>query len=127
MDLISREESKIINVPVNDCISRQDAIEAVEHITSSMSVCINTDECHGMKRMQRQAVIELANLPTAEKVGKWKYETMRHIITGEMRTVRICSECGGGWFRYDLSDGVEDSEPNYCPNCGSRMMEGEEG
>lgn len=31
-----------------DLISRQAAIEAVEHITSSMSVCVNTDECHGM-------------------------------------------------------------------------------
>ena len=49
-----------------DCISRQAAIDAVEHITSSMSVCVNTDECHGMKRMQRQAVIELANLPSAQ-------------------------------------------------------------
>lgn len=78
----------------------------------------------------------LMEQPTAERVGKWKYETMRHIITGEMRTVRICSECGGGWFRYDMSDGVEDAEPNYCPNCGARMdvpdndvgeTEGEEG
>ena len=50
---------------MSDFISRQAAIEAVEHITSSMSVCVNTDECHGMKRMQRQAVIELANLPSA--------------------------------------------------------------
>lgn len=64
---------------------------------------------------------EAAEAWKERKVGKWKYETMRHIITGEMRTVRICSECGGGWFRYDLSDGVEDSEPNYCPNCGARM------
>ena len=51
---------------MRDLISRQAAIEAVKHITSSMSVCINTDECHGMKRMQRQAVIELANLPSAQ-------------------------------------------------------------
>ena len=47
-------------------ISRQAAIDAVEHITSSMSVCVNSDECHGMKRMQRQAVIELTNLPSAQ-------------------------------------------------------------
>lgn len=51
---------------VKDTISRQAAIEAVEYITSSMSVCVNTDECHGMKRMQRQAVVELANLPSAQ-------------------------------------------------------------
>ena len=63
----------------NDLISRTAAIEAVEYITSSMSVCVNTDECHGMKRMQRQAVIELANLPSAQpeivrcKDCKWKH------------------------------------------------------
>lgn len=51
---------------MKDPIERQDAIDAIEHITSSMSVCVNTDECHGMKRMQRQAVIELANLPSAQ-------------------------------------------------------------
>ena len=50
----------------DDVISRAAAIYAVEHITSSMSVCVNTDECHGMKRMQRQAVIELTNLPSAQ-------------------------------------------------------------
>ncbi len=67
-------------------------------------------------------------LPSAQperKKGRWEYETMRHLITGEMRTVRICSVCDGGWFRYDMSDGVEDAEPNYCPNCGADMR-GEE-
>lgn len=54
-----------------DLISRQAAIDAVEHITSSMSVCVNTDECHGMKRMQRQAIIELANLPSARPEQRW--------------------------------------------------------
>ena len=52
--------------PCTDTISRRVAIDAIEHIISSMSVCVNTDECHGMKRMQRQAVIELANLPSAQ-------------------------------------------------------------
>lgn len=51
---------------MDDLISRKAAIDAVEYITSSMSVCVNSDECHGMKRMQRQAVIELTNLPSAQ-------------------------------------------------------------
>lgn len=54
------------NVPNDDLVSRKAAIDAVEGITSSMSICVNLDECHGMKRMQRQAVIELANLPPAQ-------------------------------------------------------------
>ena len=56
---------------MDDLISRQAAIEAVEHITSSMSICVNTDECHGMKRMQRLAVIELTNLPSAQPEPQW--------------------------------------------------------
>lgn len=47
-------------------ISQQAAIEAVENITSSMSVCVNSDECRGMKRMQKQAIAEIENLPSAE-------------------------------------------------------------
>ena len=58
----------------NDLIGRQDAIDAVTHITSSMSVCVNADECHGMKRMQRQAVIELANLPSAQPEHEYTME-----------------------------------------------------
>lgn len=49
-----------------DLISRQAAIDAVAHITSTMSVCLNKYECNGMKRMQNQAVIELAELPSAQ-------------------------------------------------------------
>jgi hypothetical protein len=65
-EIEERTEEFAQNVPKEDLISRKEAIDAVEHITSSMSVCVNTDECHGMKRMQRQAVIELANLPSAQ-------------------------------------------------------------
>lgn len=96
--------------PCEDVVSRQTAIEAVEHITSSMSVCVNTDECHGMKRMQRQAVIELVNLPSAQperKKGKWID------ICGNLR----CSECN---IEYpDLYPDYD--ETNFCPNCGAEM------
>lgn len=54
------------------------AIDAIEHITSSMSVCVNTDECHGMKRMQRQAVIELVNLPSAQP--EWNNHTVACLL-----------------------------------------------
>lgn len=49
-----------------DLIDRQKAIDAVAHITSTMSVCLNKYECNGMKRMQNQAVIELAEMPSAQ-------------------------------------------------------------
>ena len=47
-------------------ISQQAAINAVSEITTTMSVCTNKDECCGMKRMQKQAITELENLPPAE-------------------------------------------------------------
>lgn len=50
----------------NDLLRRQDCIEAIEGITCSMSLCVNADERHGMKRMQRQAVLEIANMPAVQ-------------------------------------------------------------
>ena len=83
----------------DDLISRQAAIDAVEHITSSMSVCVNTDECHGMKRMQRQAVIELANLPSAQpdlsehstwfRIGETLVDESKMNITAEQAVDKI--------------------------------------
>ena len=99
---------------MNDLISRQAAIDAVEHITSSMSVCVNSDECHGMKRMQRQTVIELTNLPPAQperKTGRWIDAAYDFIISGR------CSVCG--WEAHLYEDDVVGM--NYCPNCGARM------
>lgn len=47
----------------DDCISRKMAVEAIEGIVSSMSVCFSVDECHGMKRMQKRAIDEVKSLP----------------------------------------------------------------
>ena len=90
---------------MDDSISRQAAIDAIEHITSSMSVCVNTDECHGMKRMQRQAVIELANLPSAQQgitlesaidylhsIG-WMQEHDRTLTESAQPEIIRCKDC----------------------------------
>lgn len=50
----------------DDCISRKMAVEAIEEIVSSMSVCLSVDECHGMKRMQKRAIEEVMNLPAIQ-------------------------------------------------------------
>lgn len=101
----------------NDTISRQAAIDAVEYITSSMSVCVNSDECHGMKRMQRQAVIELANLPSAQpevircKDCRWwdkfgNYDNgyclaVKHSYLSEHLEIRIRRICKGDFYCAD--------------------------
>ena len=48
---------------MSDYISRKMAVEAIEDIVSSMSVCFSVDECHGMKRMQKRAIEEVKSLP----------------------------------------------------------------
>lgn len=53
-------------IEMDDSISRQTAIETVSNLASSMSVCSNIDESHGMKRMQEMAVMVLSRLPSAE-------------------------------------------------------------
>lgn len=50
----------------DDCISRKMAVEAIEGIVSSMSVCFSVNECHGMKRMQKRAIEEVMNLPAIQ-------------------------------------------------------------
>ena len=109
---------------MNDLISRQEAIDGINNICP-----VDTEyDCTLLDRVDVRCV--LSDLPSAQperKKGRWEYETMRHLITGEMRTVRICSVCDGGWFRYDMSDGVEEAEPNYCPNCGADMRGEEDG
>jgi hypothetical protein len=101
-----------------DCISRQQAIDAIEHITTSMSICVNSDECHGMKRMQRQAVIELVNMPTIQpKRGKWieieTFDDSRYMKCDQCKTVQV--------FYYGKRN------TNYCPNCGADMRGEQDG
>ena len=145
----SKTDSKggAVEVSMGDLISRAAAIDAIEHITSSMSVCVNTDECHGMKRMQRQAVIELANLPSAKpeitlesaidylhsigwmqahdrtltesarKKGRWIYRP--EIGWGD---AWVCSECE------EITKSTIMGKPryNFCPMCGADMRGGDD-
>ena len=108
---------------MSDLISRQAAIDMFQNLAyDDWNQGVSTSWADAYRECA-EMIRELPSAQPERKVGRWKYETMKHIITGEMRTVRICSECDGGWFRYDMSDGVEDAEPNYCPNCGARMRE----
>ena len=96
---------------MSDLIERQAAVDAVESITATMSICVNEDECHGMKRMQRQAVLEITNLPSAQP------EIIR------------CKDCKN-WMPYDWmfsevwrSQNIDDySEDEFgCTYCDMNM------
>lgn len=129
VDTTTKRTDKRAETHTCDYIDRQAAIKALRKgkpkETEYRGSC--ADSCGIGKLLQYESDISaVIALPSARKKGKWKYEKMKHILNGEVRTVRICSECNGGWFRYDLSDGVEDVEPNYCPNCGADMRGGSE-
>jgi hypothetical protein len=44
------------------------AIESIDEIACSMSVCINTDYCHGMTAMKDAAIHAVENQPTVDAV-----------------------------------------------------------
>ena len=56
-----------IEINSKDAVSRQEAINKIKEINSSMSVCINLDECYGMKRMQELVMSEIENMPPYRK------------------------------------------------------------
>ncbi len=50
---------------MSDVIYRKDAIEAIDGIVSTLSVCANIDECKGMFRMKKRAIEEVESLSSA--------------------------------------------------------------
>ena len=50
---------------MSDVIYRSDAIETIDGIVSTLSVCINVDECKGMFRMKKRAKEEVESLSSA--------------------------------------------------------------
>ena len=107
--------AKDINVPSNDCISRQAAIEVASR------------ECHELRGVFSDIEHGLKELPSAEperKTGKWipHREKSREYIGTVLVCVTydywLCDTCG---YR------VENGQPiyNFCPNCGARMVDKE--
>lgn len=50
---------------MSDVVYRSDAIEAIDGIVSTLSACINIDECKGMFRMKKRAKEEVESLSSA--------------------------------------------------------------
>ena len=59
------------------------------------------------------------------KEGTWELGEVVNVFNGETRKARRCSECGAGFFRYDLIN-TEEFTPNFCPKCGAEMKGEEE-
>ena len=94
---VQPELAKDINAPINDTISRQAAIDALD--------CIN-----GVEEVLRS----LPSVQPEPKEGHW----IRHRdpFGGEQYE---CSECGVLW---EFNDGTPaDNEAYFCPKCGTKM------
>ena len=94
--------AKDTNVPANDCISRQAAIDAL--ISEGRSVDSRYISAERIIH-ESDAIEAISMLPSAEpKKGKWEAIDVYEVVVA-------CSECKK-MFTY---------EHNYCPNCGAKM------
>lgn len=96
---------------MGDLISRQAAIDIC------CSNCLM--ECRldvKTKAQYCKSVKQLMGLPFAERRGRWEKDS-------DAAFFWKCSECGAYLFwrkeEYLLRD---TDEPNYCPNCGAKMV-----
>lgn len=95
---------------MSDNISRQDAIDA---IGDEPEVWMDDDEyAKGMKAQWKYDRKAIEDLPSAERVGKW--------IDMNTKTERYCPR-----YKCSVCDNWA-NHSNYCPNCGARMVRGEE-
>ncbi len=89
--------------PTGDLISRQEAIEALEHDRDTMPYEYSASD----------AIITIKALPSAQKQGKW--------IFAPDDSEGICTMC-----QYKISGVPYEGQYlivpyNYCPNCGADM------
>lgn len=104
---------------MDDLISREAAIEAIDKRVDEVYENIKMHATFPQRSWfdgMAHAQSILVNLPSAQperKKGRW-------IKQNPMVDTEECSECG-----YNILG--EEFETPFCPWCGSRMVEGEEG
>ena len=97
-------DGKDINVTTTDAISRQAAIDAFNAFADEVNQDTDIHEAI-------EIIINLPPVNTAKKVGRW--------IKKEHEICFTCNQC---WVTN--ASGVK---YNYCPSCGSRMIQEVEG
>ena len=109
------------------------AIESIDEIVCSMSVCINSDYCNGMRAMKDMALHAIEKQPTVDAVpvkviehvlathperlkGEWKIKKSSIHPYGNDVCCSICGHTMGSSFGY-----------KFCPMCGADMRGEQDG
>jgi len=92
-----------------DAISRAEALKIVDELNDGSSECANI----------RAEIEKLPSIQSKVKTGHWT-ERKKHELTGFF--LPTCSECGKiqPYTHHTF-------EWNFCPNCGAKMVEPQEG
>ena len=114
-DKFEERFAKDTNVPNMDLIDRQAAIDEVHGaIYEFFDICDDDEEPpmtyqdKKLLEINKAITIRIKRLPSAEKTGRW-IDSIEH-------DGWFCSKCG-----YSISSRY--GKYNYCPECGTRMVE----
>lgn len=109
--VVAREIILNSQFPVEDCISRAEAIKAIRNynVTIEVGRAIGksqlADIVDSINKVQEKMISELPSIQPQPKTGHWIDHQEGRWIYAQ------CSECGT----------VHDTQTNYCPNCGAKM------
>ena len=102
---------------MRDLIDRNEVLETISNLTTSMSVCLSKGESKGMKRMQDLALVMIKDIPNSLQTGKWIVKENRGFIFRSIYLV--CPFCRDTLDPSGLNAGRGDA--NFCPNCGAEL------
>ena len=104
-------EAKLYGQPCEDCISRQETIDAIKKIHP-----VDTEyDCTLYDKIDVMYVLEdLPSVTPQPKIGRWIDEGF--YAEGHSEHAYRCSECDEHYIGYV-------GEFNFCPNCGAKMQE----
>lgn len=110
-------EANIEQEPCGDAISRQAVLDMVEDMT---------DQFGNKHRVVTEGMISLLPSVTPKpKTGYWIDDNENEIDAQYGRHLYKCSKCNeyADMFVGGTEDWWDIEKPNYCPNCGCRMVE----
>lgn len=93
-----------------ELIDKKEVIDEIRCLATTMSVCLNKDECHGMKRMQEMVLKILEEQPSK---GKYEYhydhtDCIWYRPEARNRCPVTCAQYRDGWndcMQYIFNDG----------------------